>query len=131
MFSLFSINSIKSFQTVQKLYLVKFSMQNQPTKLHNKAFIFKENSPVFLNGKSSVYLMGICCIGGWGILYGCDPTVPAGRDSPDELFTTPLRFLNVDGEPDDRPFTEAACFLFIRKLCGRDFVVLVFILKKK
>ena len=50
-------------------------------------------------------------------MYGCEPTVPTGRDSPEELFTTP-RFRNGDEVDDERPLADAACFLFIRKLCG-------------
>lgn len=45
--------------------------------------------PVFRSGKSGSYL----AIGGgaWGILYGCELGIPlAGKDSPDELLTTPL-----------------------------------------
>lgn len=47
--------------------------------------------PVLRSGKSESYLAmadGGCC----GILYGCALLPePAGSDSPDELFTTPLR----------------------------------------
>lgn len=47
------------------------------------------NKPVFRNGKSESYFD--IDDGGWGILYGCElDTDPAGKDSPDELLTTPL-----------------------------------------
>lgn len=48
--------------------------------------------PVFLNGKSESNLA--VAVGTWGILYGWEladaPPAPAGNDSPEELFTTPL-----------------------------------------
>lgn len=53
--------------------------------------IFLNKIPVLRSGKSGSYfdiLGGGCC----GILYGCElGTTPAGNDSPEELFTTPLR----------------------------------------
>lgn len=45
--------------------------------------------PVFRSGKSDSYFKKDD--GGCGILYGCELVKePAGKDSPDELFTTPL-----------------------------------------
>lgn len=58
--------------------------KNNITAFFLFSFLYEnENVPVFRSGKS---------MDDGGFLYGCGlETAPAGRDSPDELFNTPLK----------------------------------------